>query len=145
MYKHLLIATDGSELADKAVTQGLEIAKRIDAKVTVVTVTEPCPIVVAEGVVLSSTIEEYDKAVTVDAARTLAAVSERAKKAGVPYAVVHVKDQLPAQGIIEEAAATGADLIVMSSHGRRGIAKLLLGSQASKVLAQSPVSVLVCR
>lgn len=145
MYKHVLIATDGSELADKAVAQGLELAKRFDAKVTAVTVTEPCPIVVAEGVVLSSTIEDYDRAVALDAARILAAVSERAAKAGVPCAIVHVKDRFPAQGIIDEAAGRGADLIVMSSHGRRGLAKLLLGSQASKVLTLSPVSVLVCR
>jgi nucleotide-binding universal stress UspA family protein len=67
------------------------------------------------------------------------------RHAGVTCEVVHIKDQYPAQGILETAKAKGADLIVMASHGRRGISKLLLGSQATEVVSQSSVPVLVYR
>ena len=145
MYKHILIATDGSELAEKAVKQGLELAKHLNATVTAVTVTEPWPVAMADGVILANPIDEYEKALAQDAGRILAAVAESAGKLGVACTTVHVADRFPAEGIIEQAKARHCDLIVMASHGRRGIAKLLLGSQATRVLTYSSVPVLICK
>ena len=72
-------------------------------------------------------------------------MGEAAKKQGRPCANLYIKDRHPAEGIIETAQAQACDLIVMASHGRRGLARLLLGSQANKVVTLSPVPVLICR
>src|SRR5262245_37964959 len=134
MYRHLLIATDGSELAEKAVAQGLLLAKQLGAKVTVVTVTEPFAPMVGGEAVYPTLIVDYDKAIESSARRILASVHEAAGKKGVACEVIHVKDQYPADGIIETAKARACDLIVMASHGRRGLAKALMGSQTNKVV-----------
>ena len=144
MYQHILIATDGSELAGRAVSAGLELAKALRAKVTAVTATEPWSSMVTGDVALSFPIHDYEKAAAENAARILSAVSETAGQAGVACETLHIND-FPADGIVETAKARGCDLIVMASHGRRGLSKLILGSQASRVLALSPVPVLVCR
>jgi nucleotide-binding universal stress UspA family protein len=144
MYRHILIATDGSELAQKAVTAGLALAKELKATVTAVTATEPWSAMAGGEPALVFPIEEYDKAAAENAARILAGVSAAAKDAGVPCATVHVND-FPAEAIVETAKAKGCDLIVMASHGRRGLSKILLGSQASRVLTLSPLPVLICR
>jgi len=145
MYKHVLIATDGSELAQKAVDQGLALAKALGARVTAVTVTEPWPVTMAGDVVVAYPVEDYERSAAEAAAKVLAAVTDQAGRQGVPCAALHVKDRFPAEGIIEAAKSTGCDLIVMSSHGRRGLSKLLLGSQATEVLTSSTVPVLICR
>jgi nucleotide-binding universal stress UspA family protein len=145
MFKHMLIATDGSELAQKAVDQGLALAKALGAKVTAVTVTEPWPVVLAGDVAVTYPIEEYEQAAAESAGKVLATVTAAAAKAAVPCTPLHVKDRFPAEGIIEAAKSKGCDLIVMSSHGRRGISKLLLGSQATEVLTHSTIPVLICR
>jgi nucleotide-binding universal stress UspA family protein len=145
MYKHILIATDGSDLAKKAVEQGFSLAKVVGAKVTVVTVTEPWTAVAPGEMAIAFPIEEYEKSAEVNAARVLAAASDAAKASNMECATVHMKDQFPADGIIEASKANGCDLIVMASHGRRGLARLFLGSQAVRVLTHSPVPVLVCR
>ena len=145
MYKHLLIATDGSELATKGVEQGLALAKSLSAKVTAITVSESWTSLVSGEMAMGFPIDEYDKGCAANAAQILSVVSELAKKAGVACETLHVKDQFPAEGIIETAKARGCDLIVMASHGRRGFARLLLGSQANKVVTHSTVPVLICR
>jgi nucleotide-binding universal stress UspA family protein len=146
MYKHILLTTDGSELAQKGVEQGLALAKALAAKVTAVAVSEPAAaMMMGEGAALALPIDDYEKAASAGASRSLAAVSAAAAKAGVTCEVFHVKDQYPAEGIVEAAKARGCDLIVMASHGRRGLSKLLLGSQTTRVLAHSEVPVLVCR
>jgi nucleotide-binding universal stress UspA family protein len=145
MYKDILIATDGSDLAQKAVLQGLELAKRLDAAVTAVTVTAPWPVAEAGGVMVASPIKEYETSVAKEAEKILDAVGQLAARVGVKCKTVHVPNQYPAEGIIEEAKAKGCDLIVMASHGRRGIARLVLGSQATRVLAYSTVPVLICK
>jgi nucleotide-binding universal stress UspA family protein len=144
MYTHILIATDGSELAGRAVAAGLQLAKTLRAKVTAVTVTEPWAGMMSGEAALSFPIEEYDRAAAENAARILFGVSEAARQAGVACETLHITD-FPAEGIVEAAKARGCDLIVMASHGRRGLSKLILGSQASRVLTLSPVPVLVCR
>jgi nucleotide-binding universal stress UspA family protein len=145
MYKNLLFATDGSELADKGVTQGLALAKALGARVTVVTVSEPWTAFIPGEVGATFPVEEYEQAINANASAVLGSVAKRAAVAGVACAERHVKDQFPAEGIIEAAKKDGCDLIVMASHGRSGVQRLLLGSQANKVVTQSTIPVLVCR
>ena len=143
MYKHILIATDGSELAGKAVIAGLELAKHLKSKAA--TVTEPWTAIVTGEAALSFPLAEYDQSVAENAARILAAVSDLAKNSDVDCAGVHAKDQYPADGILEPARTNSCDLIVMASHGRRGLGRLLLGSAAVRVLTHSTLPVLICR
>jgi nucleotide-binding universal stress UspA family protein len=145
MYRHLLIATDGSELAEKAVAHALGLAKALDARATAVTVTDMFPTGPYSSIPLPSMIERYETAAAESAAKILTSASEAARKLGVACDTLHVKDQTPAEGIIAAAIEKGCDLIVMASHARRGVSRMLLGSQAQKVATLSPVSVLVCR
>lgn len=144
MFKHILIATDGSELAGRAVAQGLDLAKALSAKVTVMTATEPWSAMVTGEPALTFPIEDYEKAAAKHAEQVLADAREAATAVGVECATVHV-DDFPAEAIISTASLNGCDLIVMASHGRSGLSKLLLGSQAARVLALASVPVLVCR
>jgi nucleotide-binding universal stress UspA family protein len=145
MFTHLLLATDGSELAAKAVTAGLTLARDLKARVTTVTATEPWSAMVSgDDLPFTFPIAEYEKAAAESAAHILAKVAEEAGRFGLDCETVHVTD-FPADAIIATAKARGCDLIVMASHGRRGVARLLLGSQASKVLTLSTIPVLICR
>lgn len=145
MYKHILIATDGSELAHKALVQGFALAKALGAKVTTVTVTEPWTAVVPGEMGMAFPIDEYEKGASENAANILAAVKKEADTAGIATDTVHMADQYPADGIIATAKEKGCDLIVMASHGRRGLSRLLIGSQANQVVIHSEVPVLVVR
>jgi nucleotide-binding universal stress UspA family protein len=144
MYKHILIATDGSELAGKAVTTGVLLAKQLGAQVTVVTVTEPWRGLATAEPAFAFPIEEFEKEAAEYAARILADASEVARKQNVRCATLNPRG-FAAEAIIETANARGCDLIVMSSHGRRGLARVLLGSQAMRVVTLSGVPVLICR
>jgi nucleotide-binding universal stress UspA family protein len=145
MYKHILIATDGSSLADKAVVHGLSLAKFFNAEVTLLTVTDPVWNIVPAEAAISFPFEEYEKSMAALAERVLASIGDAAKSSGVKYTVKHAKDQFPAEGILAAAKECGCDLIVMASHGRRGLARLVLGSQAAAVAAASTVPVLIYR
>jgi len=145
MFKHILIATDGSDIAAKAVINGLELAKSLGARAVILTATEPfLGLAQADLNTIDFAIEEYEKATKAKAARILDQVRQDALTQGVECETLHVNG-FPAEAIIEAAKAKACDLIVMGSHGRRGIARLLLGSQATKVVALSSVPVLVCR
>jgi nucleotide-binding universal stress UspA family protein len=144
MYKHILIATDGSELAAKAVATGLGLAKAFGAKVTAINATEPWAAMVTGEAALAFPVEEYEKSAAESAARILGEVTAAAKTRGIACETVHVMN-FPAEAIIDTAKARGCDLIVMSSHGRRGLARMILGSQATRVLTLSSVPVLICR
>ena len=137
MYRHLLIATDGSELSGEAVVQGLSLAKKLGAKVTAVVVTEPPALMVGGEAVHPQAIESNANSV-------LAPVREAAEKNGVAFEAIHAKNQNPAEGIIQTAQEKGCDLIVMTTHGRR-LSRVLMGKQAMKVLTYSSIPVLVCR
>lgn len=145
MYKHLLIATDGSELADKAVEQGIALAKALNAKVTAVCVTESWATKVPGEMAMGFPIDAYEKSCADNAAQVLTKAAVAAKAAGVSLEQKHVRDQFPADGIIEQSKASGCDLMVMASHGRRGLSRLLLGSQANQVVTHSAAPVLICR
>lgn len=148
MYKSILIPTDGSELATKAVEHGVALAKTATAVVTFVTATADwSPTQMAELVErgVAEPVQDYEKRAAAWASKVLAACEEHGKKAGVSCATVHVKDKAAADAIIETAKSKGCDLIVMSSHGRGGVGRMLLGSVATKVLTYSTVPVLICR
>jgi nucleotide-binding universal stress UspA family protein len=145
MYKHILIATDGSELAGKVVTNALALAEALEARVTAVTVTDIYPTGPYSPIPMPSAVERYETAAAESAGKIRASVSEAASKLGVACETMHVKDQTPAEGIIAAAGEKACDLIVMASHGRRGVARILLGSRAQKVVTLSPVAVLICR
>lgn len=145
MFKHILIATDGSELAQKAITQGLDLAKAVDAKVTIVTVTEAWGMNVPPEVAVVYPVHEYEQAAAANAKKILDDAAAAGMKLQIACQTVHVKDQYPAEGIVETASARGCDLIVMASHGHRGLMRLVLGSQAHRVVTQSTTSVLICR
>jgi nucleotide-binding universal stress UspA family protein len=145
MYKHILIATDGSELARKAVDEGLALAKALGAGVIAVHVTPPWTSVPVGEVGGAFPPQNYDRMVADRAQEILAVVAMEAKAAGVPCETLHVAERLPAEGILQAAAQRHCDLIVMASHGRSGIARLLLGGEASAVVSKSPIPVLIYR
>jgi nucleotide-binding universal stress UspA family protein len=144
MYTHILIATDGSQLAEKAVLAGLTLAKDFGAKATAVTVSEPWATSrTCHGSVVVP-FDAYEIASAEVASKYLASVCDLAKRFEVECATVHVKDQ-PAEGILHVASSRGCDLIVMASRGRSGLSRLILGSHATRVLTHSPIPVLICK
>ena len=148
MFKHLLLPTDGSKLSDRAVQRGLEFAKEVGAKVTAMHVIPEFRMMADESFVLPTTADlkkRYDKEAKARADRMLAKIGERAQAAGVKYECVSVMGDLAYEAIIDTAKKRKCDLILMASHGRRGLSGLLLGSETSKVLTHSKIPVLVVR
>jgi nucleotide-binding universal stress UspA family protein len=146
MYKRILISTDGSEVAQKGVDHGLSLATSVGAKVTVVMVTERYPLHASPDWIPSPTeIDQYETRQKEAATTVLADVKAAAGRLGVDAETVHVPEAQPAEAIIATANKQHCDLIVMASHGRRGLRRLLLGSQTSEVLVGSQVPVLVVR
>lgn len=149
MYKHILIATDGSELAEKGLDHGLALAKALGAAVTVVTVTANeflSPYDMAEEASRGSNpLETYRRAMDKEAAKILEAATAKARSAGSDIKTLHIAERPPAEGILEAATEHGCDLIIMASHGRRGVSRLMLGSQTAEVVATTTIPVLVVR
>ena len=145
MYHSILLPTDGSELAGKAVSDGIALAKAMGAKVTVLTVTRPFHVVTTDPGMLTDTPGQYETRIAAHAAKTLSAATDAAKAAGVACEALRVTAEHPYQSIIDTARSKGCDLIVMASHGRRGVAALVLGSETVKVLTHSKIPVLVHR
>ena len=148
MYKHVLITTDGSELATRALEHGLALAKRDNARVTVVTVTEPWSVLEMAQQARErrpDPIRQFETIAADTANSILDGAVQRAKALGVSCDPVHVKDQRPAEGIVATARDRECDLIVMASHARRGPSRLLLGSQAYEVLIRCAVPALIVR
>lgn len=147
MYTHILIPTDGSEFAQKGVDHALSLAKALGSKVTIITATEPYPRVHGgEGWVFEpEDFKRFQDANSQAAAELLAGIKDAAEKMGIPASTEHASEANAATAIVEATQRLGCNLIVMSSHGRRGLARILLGSQTSEVLAHSPVPVLVVR
>jgi len=148
MYANILLSTDGSDVARKGVEHGIALAKALNAKVTVITVTEPLPVDYGSGhaggwIPSQEEFDRYDAACKQRAGKVLDEARAMAEQAGIAAELLHVPDAHPATAIIEKAKSRGCDLIVMASHGRRGIRKLFLGSQTSEVLVEGSVPVLV--
>ena len=144
MFRNILVPTDGSELAVKAVEQSVLLAKEIGAKITAVTVTEPFPLAAVAANQLDAPIE-YKKLVEAHAQEVLDAVSAAARNGGVTCETLRMEHAQVYQAIIDAASARGCDLIVMASHGRRGVSAVVLGSETVKVLTHSKIPVLVYR
>lgn len=145
MYKHILLPTDGSAVSDNAVKHGIELARTLGSKVTALTATEPFMPLAFSPVELATSVEAYTYHVQEHAKNILAAVAALAAEAGVPCETLQVEQVYPYQAIIETAGSKGCDLILMASHGRRGVSAILLGSETQKVLTYSKIPVLVYR
>lgn len=148
MYKHILIPTDGSALSLKAVKIGARLAKNFKAKVTALYVMPPYQAPtgmdsVAYREIYSPT--KYAAEMRRISGEAVGKVKRAAEAAKVSCETVAVTDRTPWQGIVKMARSKRCDLIVMASHGRRGLAGLLLGSETTKVLTHSKTPVLVCR
>lgn len=145
MYKHILIAFDGSELSDKALHQGVQLAKAVGAKVTALYATMPWSAIAIGEVAVMFPPDEYDINAAAAAKKQLERATEAARAQGVACEILHKVEAHPYKAIVDTAAEKGCDLIVMGSHGRRGITGLLLGSVAMKTLTHAHVPVLVYR
>ena len=145
MYKHILLPVDGSDLSLRAADAGIALARQLGARVHVLHVVVPLPAVpfLTEIVVINDA--EYADSAEEAGARYLAAVRERADAAGVPCQSSLESDPRPHHAIVEVARREGCDLIVMGSHGWRGLDRLLLGSEAQRVILESELPVLVNR
>jgi nucleotide-binding universal stress UspA family protein len=145
MFKHILIPTDGSDLSRKAVLYGVRLAKESGAKVTALTLAEPYRVASMDAVLVSIAEDEYEEESRRISEKALEQVKIAADAAGVSCDTIREVHDQPYRAIIDAAHALGCDLIVMASHGRRGVSALLLGSETAKVLTHSTVPVLVYR
>jgi nucleotide-binding universal stress UspA family protein len=149
MFKHVLVPTDGSPLSLRAAKTAVDLARVHDARITAIHVMAPYVLPAApDGMMFypeSFSPEEYRKAVAKQADKALAKVKAAAEAGGVAFSSIAVTHEQPWQAIIDAAKDRRCDVVVMASHGRRGIAGFLIGSETTKVLTHSKVPVLVCR
>jgi len=147
MFKHILIPTDGSPVSAKAVRAGIAFAKQSGAKVTGYHAVEPVPMrIYGEGYVADrQMIAEFERRNIAAARKHVAAIAREARKAGVQFEPVVKTARTPYEGIVDTAKSRKCDLILMSSHGHRGLMRLTLGSVADKVIQLSKIPVLVYR
>ena len=145
MYKRILLPTDGSEASRRATEAGVDFARETGAEVVAMTATLPFRAITADAEMLELTAEQYEDSSRQHAQRRLDEIANLARAAGVSYTAVQVVSDDPDEAIIATARERMCDLIIMASHGRRGIKGLLLGSVTQKVLVHSAIPVLVHR
>jgi nucleotide-binding universal stress UspA family protein len=147
MYKRILVATDGSTLSKKAVNSAIELAATLGAELVAIKVVPRYPHAYFEGSIplSSDEISRVESQWTEAAQMQLAAVEKSAKAKAVSTKAITVKSDVVSDAIIAAAKKHKADLIVMASHGRKGIKRLLLGSETQQVLTHSHIPVLVLR
>ena len=147
MFRNILVPTDGSALSLRAVRQAVQFAREQKARVTGLHVVRAFEAGMTDdaSVLHYLSPEQYAVRSRAVAQKHLAAVKEAAAAAGVRCELVQASGDYPFEEILRTAQRKKCDLIYMASHGRRGIARLLLGSETSKVLAHSTIPVLVCR
>src|SRR5262245_19890780 len=144
MYQHILIATDGSGLAEMAVSSGLALAKSLGARATAVTVSEPWAAAATCHGSVAVPFDAYESPAAEAASQIFAPVSKLARQLDVECATVHIKDHT-AEGILQAAKIGTCELIVIASRGRHGLSRLVLGGHATCVLTHSTVPVLICK
>jgi len=144
MFQHILIPVDGSNTAMTAVAKAAGLAKAFGSKVTALYVVDPYPFT-GVGADFAYGQSQYLSAATAEANTALDAAKAALEEAGVPVATLVGEGHAVHDGIVRAAEAAGADLIVMGSHGRRGLEKLVLGSVTQRVLGVAKVPVLVVR
>ncbi len=148
MYKHILLPTDGSPLSEKAVKQCIRLAKSIGAKITTLNVTPEFQMIMDEGFVMPNAAlvkKRFDEETAKRSKKLLAEVKANASATGVECDSVSVTSGVPYEAIIKQAKKAKCDLIMMASHGRKGLSSILLGSETAKVLTHSTIPVLVVR
>ena len=143
MFKHILLPTDGSSLSHVAIQKGVQLAKAIKAKITGISVIPEQEYYLYQMQVQVK--EETVKQHKAQANRNLSVIEKAAKDAGVPCDTFCEISDYPYEMIVKVAEKRGCDLIMMASHGRRGVGALLLGSETQKVLTHSKIPVLVYR
>jgi nucleotide-binding universal stress UspA family protein len=145
MFKHILIPSDGSDLSRKALAGGSAFARSIGARITVVTVSSPFHVVAIDPVMVTDTKAEYLADAEASARKRLKEAEDLVRAADVRCETRHAFSDHPYQAIIEAARGADCDLILMASHGRRGVVGTLLGSETQKVLTHTKIPVLVWR
>jgi nucleotide-binding universal stress UspA family protein len=145
MFKHLLVPTDGSPLSAKATQAAVSFAKEAGARITAVSVAEPFPYSALSESAFLPDQARYEKQMQDQARRHVDEVAEAARSAGVPCETRVALSFSPYEEIVRLADELGCDAIFMASHGRKGINKLFVGSETQKVLAHSPLPVMVFR
>ena len=148
MYTRILLATDGSELATRGLTHGLDLAKALGVPVIIVTATEtwsPLEIAAEARRGAPRPTAEFDEIATNAARGILDVALGLAAERGVAAEGLHMPHSRPAEAILQAAAERGCDLIVMASHGRRGVRRVWLGSQAAEVVTDGRIPVIIVR
>jgi nucleotide-binding universal stress UspA family protein len=145
-YRTILAAVDGTELATRALQRAASIAEALGASLSIVTVSSPPPSFASSEIGWSVPASVYEQIRAASAAAAQKLFADARANSTVPLKeTIHVESSGAAEGILDAAGKLGADLIVMGSHGHRGINRLILGSQAAKVLSQSEISVLIVK
>jgi len=145
MFKTILVPTDGSELSAKAINTAIDFAKVGGGKIVGLSVAEPYPFTpLAEGA-MAADPGIYEESMLAMARQNVQQIADAAAVAGVPCEVVVTQSFTPSEEIINTAQKHGCDAIFMSSHGRKGLSKLFVGSETQKVLAHSTLPVLILR
>lgn len=146
-YHHLLVPSDGTQLSLHALDQALALAKALGAQLTLLHVQPPLPVpLVGMGDMLDpATVDSLSQTAEMESERILQDGQAAALAAGLAIQTEVVKQDLPYRAIVEGAKRHGCDLIVMASHGRKGLSGLLLGSETQRVLLHAPIPVLVVR
>lgn len=148
MFTHILIPTDGSEMSRNAARIAVKLAAGLGAKVTALHAIPPYSMPISDGMYVYAEVfspEEYQESTEGYAREVLAVVQAEAKNAGVECRPLMVSSGAPWDAIIKAAESQKCDLVVMATHGRKGLAGVLLGSEANKVLTHSTIPVLACR
>jgi nucleotide-binding universal stress UspA family protein len=145
MYKRVLLPTDGTELCERAIRHGIALAKLAHAKVIGVTVTLPLHSAVPRSFIPKNLAGIIHGETVKIAEEKLAVIQRHAETAGVEFENVRQSNDHPWEAILRVAKDKQCDLIVMASHGRRGVSAVVLGSETQKVLAHSSIPVLVVR
>src|SRR5512137_2194422 len=144
MFKRILVPTDGSDLSNKAIAAAVDLAKTLKASLVGMTTLEPYSYSNLSEY-RPETLDDYEERMDKAGAERLARITELAGPAGLPVETVAVKSFSPYEAIIDTAKGKGCDLIVMASHGRRGLNAVLLGSETQKVLTHAAMPVVVYR
>jgi nucleotide-binding universal stress UspA family protein len=147
MFKHILLPTDGSTISKKAVKRGIDLARKSRARVTALHVVPEFKLMVDEGITMLNPAlkKRFEDEGRARAQKMLDDIAKQARARGVRCSTLCVASDLPYQQIIATARRKRCDLILMASHGRRGLSSLLLGSETAKVLLHTKVPVLVVR
>ena len=145
MFKHLLLPTDGSEASQATLLEGVRLAKELNARITGISVVPEFHVLTFNTMMIEDTREVFIAESRSQALKYLAVLNQAANESGVPCETEVMLGDHPYEAILRACESKGCDLIVMASHGRRGVQALLIGSETQKVLTHSKVPVLVYR